>query len=71
MGEVDLRIVLGVALGGIPAVLVAAFLVKSMPVDVLRWLVTAIVLYAAVLMLRAAARHKNSEPELGDRATSA
>jgi len=54
IGEVDLRIVLGLAIGGIPAVLVAAFLVKSMPVDILRWLVFAVVLYTAAVMLRAA-----------------
>jgi uncharacterized membrane protein YfcA len=55
-GEVDLRIAIGLALGGVPAVLVAAFLVKSMPVDVLRWLVIVVVLCAAFAMLRSAAR---------------
>jgi uncharacterized membrane protein YfcA len=54
-GKIDLRIVLGIALGGIPAVLIAAFLVRSMPVDTLRWLVTLVVLYTAVVMLRSAA----------------
>jgi len=53
-GNVDLRLALGLAVGGIPAVLLAAFIVKSMPVEVLRWLVTAVVVYAAVVMLRAA-----------------
>jgi uncharacterized membrane protein YfcA len=54
LGEVNLRIVLGMALGGIPAVLVAAFIVRSMPIEVLRWMVVVIVLYAAIVMLRAA-----------------
>lgn len=54
-GKTDLRIVLGIAIGGIPAVLIAAFLVKSMPVETLRWLVTVVVLYTAVVMLRSAA----------------
>lgn len=54
IAEVDLRIVLGLAIGGIPAVLVAAFLVKSMPVEILRWLVFAVVLYTGIVMLRAA-----------------
>jgi hypothetical protein len=54
IGEVDLRIVLGLAIGGIPAVLVAAFIVKSMPLDVLRWLVFAVVLYAAAVIGKAA-----------------
>jgi uncharacterized membrane protein YfcA len=55
IGKVDLRIATGLALGGIPAVLVAAFLVKSMPVELLRWLVIAVVVYAAIVILRAAA----------------
>jgi uncharacterized membrane protein YfcA len=54
IGKIDLGIALGLALGGIPAVLVAAFVVKSMPVEMLRWLIIAVVLYTAVVMLRAA-----------------
>jgi uncharacterized membrane protein YfcA len=61
IGEVDLRIVLGLAIGGIPAVLVAALLVKSMPVEILRWLVCAVVLYTAAVMLRAAIAGRNGE----------
>ena len=52
--QIDLRIVLGLAIGGIPAVLVAAFLVKSMPLAFLRWLVFLVVVYAAAVMFRAA-----------------
>lgn len=52
--KIDLRIALGIILGGIPAVLVAAFLVKEMPIEMLRWLVTGVVLYTAVVMLRSA-----------------
>ncbi|MBA3405362.1 MAG: permease [Gemmatimonadaceae bacterium] len=54
IGEIDLRVVLGLAIGGIPAVLVAAFIVKSMPVELLRWLVIAVVVYASAIMFRAA-----------------
>ncbi len=54
IGEIDLRIVLGLTLGGIPAVLFAALVVKSMPIEVLRWLVIVVVLYTAAVMLRAA-----------------
>ena len=54
LGEIDLRLVIGIALGGIPAVFVAAFLVKSMPMEMLRWLVMAVVTYTALVMLRAA-----------------
>jgi uncharacterized membrane protein YfcA len=54
MGEMNLKVVVGLAIGGIPAVLVAAFIVKTMPLDVLRWLVIVVVLYAAAIMFRAA-----------------
>jgi uncharacterized membrane protein YfcA len=54
IGEIDLKIVLGLAIGGVPAVLVAAFIVKTMPVETLRWLVIVVVLYAATVMARAA-----------------
>jgi len=54
LGTTDLRAVLGLAMGGIPAVLVAAFVVKTMPVELLRWLVIIVVVYAAAVMLRAA-----------------
>jgi uncharacterized membrane protein YfcA len=53
-GQIDLRIVAGLAIGGIPGVLVAAFIVKTMDVEMLRWLVLAVVLYAAAIMFRAA-----------------
>ena len=42
----------GLALGGLAGVPLAAFVVKSLPLEGLRWLVIAVVLYAAVLMLR-------------------
>jgi uncharacterized membrane protein YfcA len=54
IGEVDMRVVLGLAIGGIPGVLVAAFIVKTMPIETLRWLVFAVVLYAAAVMAHAA-----------------
>jgi uncharacterized membrane protein YfcA len=54
IGQIDLRIALGLTIGGIPAVLVAALIVKSMPVETLRWLVIVVVLYAAAVMFRAA-----------------
>jgi uncharacterized membrane protein YfcA len=52
--RIDLRIVLGIALGGIPAVLLAAFVVKSLDLVTLRWLVVVVVVYASILLLRSA-----------------
>ena len=54
--RIDMRVVQGIALGGIPAVLIAAYAVTSMPLVYLRWGVVAVVLYAAVVLLRAALR---------------
>ncbi len=65
IGQIDLRIVLGLAIGGIPAVLVAAFVVKSMPLEMLRWLVIVVVLYAAAIMFHSAfkgRRERDAEP---------
>ncbi|HKR24513.1 MAG TPA: hypothetical protein VJS15_04585 [Allosphingosinicella sp.] len=70
IGEIDLRIVIGVALGGVPAVLVAAFLVRSMPIELLRWLVVIVVIYAAAVMLRAAMLGRRGEAQVLNRAAS-
>jgi uncharacterized membrane protein YfcA len=53
-GRYSLRATLGLALGGVPAVLIAAYIVKSLPLEYLRWLVVVVVLYAALSMLRSA-----------------
>ena len=53
-GHIDLRVVLGLTIGGIPAVLVAAYIVVTMPLEILRWLVLLVVLYAAAIMFQAA-----------------
>jgi uncharacterized membrane protein YfcA len=50
----DKRTAIGLAIGGIPGVLLAAFVVKSLPLQWLYWLVVIVVLYAAILMLRSA-----------------
>ena len=42
---------LGLALGGLPAVLIAAYLVRSMPLGAVRWLVVAVVVYTSINML--------------------
>lgn len=55
-GRLDLGVVVGLTIGGIPAVFVAAYLVVTMPLEVLRWLVLVVVLYAAAIMFQAAVR---------------
>ena len=53
---ISMRAVLGLTLGGIPGVLIAAYIVKSLPLGAVRWLVVVVVLYAAIVMLRSAMR---------------
>jgi uncharacterized membrane protein YfcA len=63
----SMRAALGLALGGIPGVLIAAYIVKSLPLVAVRWLVVVVVFYAAVAMLRSAAKRtgrSSSEDEL-------
>ncbi|MFZ0031704.1 MAG: sulfite exporter TauE/SafE family protein [Candidatus Cybelea sp.] len=52
----SMRAALGLTLGGIPGVLIAAYIVKSLPLAAVRWLVVVVVIYAAVVMLRSAAQ---------------
>jgi uncharacterized membrane protein YfcA len=45
---------LGLALGGLPAALIAALIVGSLPLGAVRWLVVVVVVYTAVTMLATA-----------------
>jgi len=54
----SLRPAMALAIGGLPGVLIAAFIVKEMPLEYVRWLVIGVVLIAATLMLRSAAKHE-------------
>jgi uncharacterized membrane protein YfcA len=53
LGSYDAKAALGLTLGGVPAVLVAAFAVKELPLDWVRGLVVIVVIYTAVSLLRA------------------
>jgi len=57
-GTYDPQAALGLTLAGIPAVLLAAYIVKELPLDVVKWLVVVVVVYTAVSMLRSAARER-------------
>jgi uncharacterized membrane protein YfcA len=60
-GRYRLPAALGLTLGGIPGVLLAAFVVKSLPIIWLRWLVAIVVIYAALLMLSSARRTRGRQ----------
>jgi uncharacterized membrane protein YfcA len=58
----SLRAALGLAIGGIPGVLLAAFIVKSLPLSVVRWMVIAIVVYTAIGLIRAGLQSADEAP---------
>ena len=60
-GAYDMRAALGLAIGGIPAVLLAAYIVKSLSLTEVRVLVTIVVLFTGIAMLRAAWRERHAQ----------
>jgi uncharacterized membrane protein YfcA len=59
-GSYNLKSALGLAIGGIPGVLIAAFIVKSLPLDAVKWLVIAVVIYTSFMMLRSAHKERGT-----------
>ena len=51
---------IGLTVGGIPGVLIAVWLVKSLPLDVVRWGVIAVVLYTALTLIRSASEDRRA-----------
>ena len=52
-GAYNRKAAIAMAIPGVVAVLIAAFIVKSLPLDLLRWLVMGVILYTSFVMLRA------------------
>ncbi len=57
----SLRTALGLALGGIPGVIVAAYIVKSLDLGTVRWLVIGVVLYTSITLLLSAGAGRSAE----------
>jgi uncharacterized membrane protein YfcA len=57
------RVAFGLALGGIPGVLIAAKIVKSLPLTWVRWLVIVVVVYTASTMLYSAFTESKAEAD--------
>ena len=53
---------LGLAIGGVPAALIAALIVGSLPLAAVRWLVVVVVVYTALNMLMTANQAETVEP---------
>ena len=58
-GRYDLRAAVGLAIGGLPGVLIAGLIVQSLPLDAVKWLVVVVVVLTAISMLRSAAREQS------------
>lgn len=50
-----------VTIGGVVGVFIAAFIVKSLPLDILKWLVILVITYTSITMLRKACTVKKAE----------
>ena len=57
-GAYNRRASVAIAIAGSVAVLIAAFVVKSLPLDVLKWLVIVVIVYTASIMLKAGLQSK-------------
>ncbi len=60
-GAYNRKASVSMCLAGTVGVLIAAFLVKSLPMDILRWLVIAVVIYTATIMLKSAFKNKSKQ----------
>ncbi len=56
----SLRAALGLAIGGIPGVLVAAYIVKQLSLYAVRWMVIVVVVYTAITLLLSAAAERRA-----------
>ncbi len=56
----NVRATLGLLIGGVPAVLIAAFIVKSLPLTYVKWLVVVVVVYTAYGLLRTAIQERST-----------
>lgn len=55
-GAYNRKAAVAMAIPGAIAVLIAAFIVKSLPLDTLRWVVIGVIIYTSVVMFRSAAQ---------------
>jgi len=61
-GSYDARAALGLTLAGVPAVFAAAYLVTSLDLYWVKWLVAVVIVYTAVSLLRSARQEGRSTP---------
>ncbi|OPJ56410.1 sulfite exporter TauE/SafE family protein [Alkalithermobacter paradoxus] len=57
-GAYDRKASMGITIGGVIGVIIAAYIVKELPLETLRWLVIGVILYTSITMLRAASKNR-------------
>ncbi len=60
-GAYNRKAAMGITIGGLIGVFIAAYLVKSLPLQILTYLVIAVVLYTAITMMMAALKKEKTE----------
>jgi uncharacterized membrane protein YfcA len=60
-GAINRKAVLGITTGGLAGVLIAAYIIKSLPLNTLTWLVIGVVFITAISLIRAALLKKNKK----------
>lgn len=59
-GRFDRRMAAGLAVGGVPGVLVAAFLVKELPLTIVKWVVVVVLLYTSATLWMSSRKASNA-----------
>ena len=62
-GAYNRKAAVSMAIPGAVAVLIAAFVVKSLPLDTLRWVVIVVIIYTSVVMFRSALHNRSIFPK--------
>ncbi|TCO74838.1 sulfite exporter TauE/SafE family protein [Marinisporobacter balticus] len=61
-GAYDRKASMGIIIGGIVGVLIAAYIVKSLPLNILKWLVIVVIFYTSATLMKAASKNpKNTD----------
>lgn len=63
-GAYDRKGSMAIAIGGTVGVFIAAFLVKSLPLNILQWIVIAVILYTSVTMIRRSLANVEGQKEV-------
>ncbi|MHC1720220.1 MAG: sulfite exporter TauE/SafE family protein [Clostridiaceae bacterium] len=60
-GAYDRKVSMAITVFGVVGVLIAAYIVKSLPLNTLRWVVDAVIIYTAIMMFKSASDNKKKE----------